>query len=165
MLAQGRHQLHACRGDQARDDGAHASQCAGHMGVGAVVRVKQRQHQHDEQREGEHRGQRHERAAQAEPAVADHEREVHDVGARHDLRDGPVLDELFRRQPLAPLDHLALHDGEHAAEALQRDGGERKEQLGERGGPLFRGGGRFGWRPGHVGHVPIMAADCFRFVC
>jgi hypothetical protein len=49
----------------------------------------------------------------------------------HDLGDRPFFDEFFLREPALALDQLALHDGEHAAEALQRQKSEGQKQVGQ----------------------------------
>lgn len=140
VAAQRGDQLDAGGDDQARGHRAHAAQRAlrqlmvGHGGE------QRRQHQHHAQRQHQHAGQRRQRAAQAEVAVADHHRQVDHVGAGHDLRHGPVLDELLAREPALFLDQLALHHRQHAAKALQRQPGERPKQIGRaaRLGPRWR---------------------------
>ena len=76
---------------------------------------------------------RGDRAAQAEEAVAEHQREVDDVRAGQHLAERQHLDELLARQPALALDELALRDGEDAAEALQREAVEGEEEVGGRG--------------------------------
>jgi hypothetical protein len=91
--------------------------------------VKQRQHQDHAERHGQHAGHRGDRAAQAEMAVADHQGEVDHIRPRQHLGHRPVFQEFVGREPALLLDHLALHDGEHPAEALQREPREGKEQV------------------------------------
>jgi hypothetical protein len=140
MLAQLRHQLDAGGGDEPARHRAHAAQRSRHLRVAGVVRVEHGQREDDEQRNRQHARHGRQRAAQAEVAVADHQGEVDHVGARHDLGHGPVLEELLGREPLLLLDHLALHDGQHPAEALQRQPGERHEKVARR--LRVRGSGR-----------------------
>ena len=77
----------------------------------------------------QHAGERRERAAQAEEAVAEHQRQVDDVRPGQHLAERQHLDELLAREPALALDQLALRDREHAAEALQREPVEGEEQL------------------------------------
>jgi len=82
--------------------------------------------------------------------VADHQREIHHVGAGQHLRHGPVLDELLARHPALFFDQLALHHGQHAAKALQRQPGEGPEQIGARARRVQGGGIEGGRRRGHA---------------
>ena len=78
----------------------------------------------------QHAGERGEGAAQAEVAVAEHQRQVDDVRPRQHLAERQHLDELLARQPALALDQLALRDRQHAAEALQGQAVEGEEQVG-----------------------------------
>jgi hypothetical protein len=102
--------------------------------VAGVLAIDQRQQQDDQQRDRQHAGDGGDGAGQAEIAPADHQRQVHHVGAGHDLRDRPFLDELLLRQPAFPLDQFLLHDRQNAAKALQRQQRERNEQVAQRPG-------------------------------
>ncbi len=103
-----------------------------------VARVGHGEHEHDAQRRQQHAAERGQSAAPAERPVAEHQRQVHDVGSGKHLGDGEHLEELLARQPALPLDELALRDRQHAAEALQRQPREHAKDLGGRGGRARR---------------------------
>ena len=67
---------------------------------------------------------------------------------RQDLGGGPVLDKFVVRDPAPALHQFALHHGQHATKALQRQPGEGPEQLTQavRAWVVVLGGtgGRFG---------------------
>jgi hypothetical protein len=97
-LRKRRQQLQAGGGDQARGHGAHAAQraCAT-CGLPAKCAYSKASDSTTTSGSGQHAGQiAADGAAQAEVAAADHQRQVDHVGPRHDLRDGPVLDEFLR---------------------------------------------------------------------
>ena len=116
-------------------DRAHAAQRARDGREARELGVRGRQHQDDDERHGEHAGDRGERALEAEEAVAEHQPEVDDVRPGQDLAEREHLDEFVAREPALSLDELALRDREDAAETLQREAIEGEEEVARRGRP------------------------------
>ena len=165
VAAQRTGQLDARGNNQPRRHRAHAAQGAlGYIVIGHAGKAD-RQRQHHQRGQQQHARQRGGRAGQAKVAVADHHRQVDHVGAGHDLRHGPVFDELLARHPALFLDQLTLHHGQHAAKALQCQPGERPEQVAarargvQRRGRLSRGSALGSGRVGrHAGTSKNVAA-------
>ena len=111
LLPQRRHQLEGGGDDQPGGHRAHAAQRAGDDRRGcensAYAAVSARTITSGTSSMPATRG---ERAAQAEVAVAEHQREVDDVRPGQHLAQRQHLDELLARQPALALDQLALGD-------------------------------------------------------
>jgi hypothetical protein len=107
---QRRHQLAGRRDDESCSHHAHAAQCAADHGQPCELGVERGEAEHDQQWQGHQPRRRGAGAAQAETAVAVHQRQVDDVGARSHLR---------HRQ--------------HAAESLQGQAVEGQQQGRRRG--------------------------------
>ena len=126
--------------DEAGRDDAHAAQRAGHHGVPLPVGRQCCKQQHADQRHAQHARHRGQRAAVAEEALPDHQREVDHVRARQHLRERQHFEKLLGGQPALSLDQLTLRHRQHAAESLQREAREDREELGARSGARRPGG-------------------------
>ena len=139
-----RHRELECGGhDHAPCHRAHSAECAAHHRIVRDLSIEQREPEHDHHRHAEHAAECRQRPAPAEPAVADHDRQIADIRAGQKLAESQVFGELLAAQPAALLDQHPLGPGQHAAKTAQRQQREDDEEFAQRLGARR---GRWRWR-------------------